>query len=57
MSVEFVTFDAEGKEVDWIDPVIKADEIRTSIWLVDNGFDVHEVHIPEGGRHEIRRRK
>lgn len=56
MTIEFVTFDAEGKEIDWIDPVFKSDEIRPGLWLVDNGFDIYEVHIPEGGHHEIRRR-
>lgn len=57
MTLEFVAFDREGKEVDWIDPVATAREVRPGIWHVDTGCGVYEVAIPEGGRHEVRERR
>ena len=44
---EFVVFDPDGTESEWIDPVVSVTESDGS-WLVDNGFAVYEV--PKQGR-------
>lgn len=56
MIVEFVVFDASGKEVDWYDPyeghVLEPDGSCT----VDNGYAKYRVEIPPGGRWVVRTR-
>lgn len=37
MNTEFVLINAEGKEVDWIDPVEEFTETE-SYWEIDNGY-------------------
>lgn len=56
-TLEFVAFDANGKEVDWVDPVRDHRQVTENIWEVDNGLDVYPVRIPEGGRYELRVRE
>lgn len=41
--LEFVIIDAEGKEVDWIDPVVSFEETDTH-WIVDNTYHVYRIH-------------
>lgn len=44
---EFVAFDQNGVETEWISPVVNVRESDES-WFVDNGFAVYEV--PKQGR-------
>lgn len=45
MTLEFVVID-DGKEVDWIDPVISYDDCGDH-WKVDNGYGIYRVdHQP-----------
>lgn len=53
-ALEFVVFDANGKEVDWVDPVIDYRKTDENCWTVDNGYAEYRVYIPEGGYHEVR---
>lgn len=54
VALEFVVFDANGKEVDWVDPVINYMLVTQGVYSVYNGFHDYTVRIPEGGRHEVR---
>lgn len=42
MNTEFVLINAEGKEVDWIDPVASFEETETH-WIVDNTYTTYEI--------------
>ena len=63
MSKEFVVFDKNGKEINWIDPYDWHKDV-TSVseglasgerqYLVSNHVYEYEVVVPEGGRYEIR---
>lgn len=53
-TLEFVVFDANGKEIDWIDPVVFWVELKPGVIQVGNGFFVYDVEIPKGGRYEVR---
>lgn len=44
---EFVVFDGDGTESEWIDPVVNITETAES-WFVDNGHALYEV--PKRGR-------
>ena len=54
MSVEFVVFDADGYETDWVDPVKEHFDLGGGKHQVDNGYDIFDLQVPEGGRFEIR---
>lgn len=56
MSAEFVVFDADGREVDWVDPYVSHVQTGSRLYLVDNGFSEYDVIVPKGGRFEIRER-
>ena len=63
MTEEFVVFDKNGKEINWIDPYDWHKDV-TSVseglasgerqYLVSNRVYEYEVVVPEGGRYEIR---
>lgn len=55
MTLEFVMIDANGREVDWIDPVIDY-KVKGDTVTVDNGFHIYVLTIPEGGRFDVRQR-
>lgn len=52
---EFVVIE-DGKEVDWIDPVLSLEETETH-WHIDNGFSVYTVGRTPGRTHLIRTRE
>lgn len=54
MTLEFVAFDAQGREVDWIDPYLEHRIVDEVTFLVDNGYSEYAVVVPTGGRYEIR---
>ena len=54
MSKEFVVFNAEGKEVDWVDPYVSHREEYDHYYEVFNTFGSHVVVIPPGGYFQIR---
>lgn len=53
---EFVVFDENGVEVDWVDPVLshRVETIALDVVHINNGYNEYRVVVPEGGRWEIR---
>lgn len=56
MAIEFVTINEHGQEIDWIDPVITAEEFKTR-WVVDNGWHQYRVMKKPGHTYVQRIRK
>ena len=52
--LSFVVYDAQGKEVDWIDPYLGHSEIEPGVYEVLNPFGLYDVEVPEGGRYELK---
>lgn len=52
----FVVFDADGNEIDWIDPYRSHEKVDTKArrFRVQNDRFSYFVTVPEGGRFEIR---
>ena len=53
MAKEFVTFNKEGREVDWIDPVNDWQETETE-FLVETDYGTHMVSKTPGYTFEVR---
>ena len=52
--LEFVTFDKDGTEVDWIDPYVTHDFADDGRVLVSSTYCDYLVAVPKGGRYEVR---
>ncbi|MET9329497.1 hypothetical protein [Tsukamurella sp. NPDC003166] len=53
---EFVVFNADGREIDWVDPYVGHIETGPRLYLVDNGHYEYDMTVPKGGWFEIRER-
>lgn len=52
---EFVVFNKDGKEVEWIDPVLEFHEL-SRYWVVYNGAYEYRVYKRKNHHYKIRKR-
>lgn len=53
MRIQFVATNADGKEIDWVDPVEKI-EVASSSFLVTNDVGSYFVDMEPGYKYELR---